>query len=86
MREDADGKLRERIFGPKCKRPVTVTAENEIIKKPVHSHTHKFLAKIMGKATSVDNLSSRKNGDAATDFNNALNKKSLSLSSSEIFR
>lgn len=74
--KEEDGKLKDRLFGAQCRRKL---AENT---KIVQSHTHKFLARIMGKATSLDNLSSKK--DANTD---AMTKgKQLSLSANEIFR
>lgn len=79
LREE-DGKLKERLFGVQCRKssPTTETM------KTVQSHTHKFLAKIMGKATSMDSLSSNKtNGNARDDMKNA---KHLSLSVNEIFR
>lgn len=80
LRED-EGKLRERLFGAKCRKSPTVNAENT---KSFQSHTHKFLAKIMGKSSSMDNLSSnnKKEGQTKTISQG----KQLSLSVNEIFR
>lgn len=79
LREE-DGKLKERLFGAQCRKSSPTTETMKI----VQSHTHKFLAKIMGKASSMDSLSSNKtNGNAREDMKNA---KHLSLSVNEIFR
>jgi hypothetical protein len=83
LRESADGKLRERLFGPKCSKDRKTIEDTD--SKPTHSHAHKFLARIMGKSTSVDNLASNKKNGSTLSLNMAKNK-SLSLSSSEIFR
>lgn len=76
LRED-EGKLRERLFGVKCRK----TTSNFETLKAVQSHTHKFLAKIMGKATSLDSLNK-----ASPNMNRDENTKQLSLSVNEIFR
>lgn len=78
LREE-DGKIREKLFGAQCRKPSNV--ENM---KTVQSHTHKFLAKIMGKASSLDNLSSKK--DQHLPRGEMANSKQLSVSVNEIFR
>lgn len=80
LRED-DGKLRERLFGAKCRKSQTANTENT---KSFQSHTHKFLAKIMGKASSLDNLSC--NNKRETHNKAMTQSKQLSLSVNEIFR
>lgn len=77
---DNESKLREKLFGPKCKRAKKIDGNYE--RKPSKSHTHTFLAKIMGKSSSVDNLSSKH----SRNDEGMLKIKSLSLSSSEIFQ
>lgn len=53
--------------------------------KAVQSHTHKFLAKIMGKASSLDSLN--KSHVGTNSVREEINKnKQLSLSVHEIFR
>ncbi|XP_037028688.1 uncharacterized protein LOC119068928 [Bradysia coprophila] len=81
LRED-DGKLRERLFGVKCRKsPITTNVDNA---KSFQSHTHKFLAKIMGKSSSLDNLSSSNKKEVQ---NQPMSEsKQLSLSVNEIFR
>lgn len=80
LREE-DGKLRERLFGAQCRK----SHPAEHMKTTVQSHTHKFLAKIMGKATSMDSLSSSaKSQNVPT--NEMITNKHLSLSANEIFR
>ncbi|XP_053698322.1 uncharacterized protein LOC128745309 [Sabethes cyaneus] len=89
LTEGNDGKLRERLFGAKCarkKQRSPFNSEGHLpAGKPIHSHTHKFLARIMGKSSSVDNLSKNSNCDQHDELQ-GLKTKSLSLSSSEIFR
>ncbi|ETN64835.1 hypothetical protein AND_003412 [Anopheles darlingi] len=102
LREGSDGRLRERLFGARCPRPVPsndrkkspynsesqLTAANGTgAGRPIHSHTHKFLARIMGKSSSVENLSKTLHPppDVVGDLQ-ASKGKSLSLSSSEIFK
>uniref|UniRef100_A0A182XVG5 Uncharacterized protein n=1 Tax=Anopheles stephensi TaxID=30069 RepID=A0A182XVG5_ANOST len=103
LREGTDGKLRERLFGARCTRqPKRATScdrkkspygsDSHLVPtgRPIHSHTHKFLARIMGKASSVDNLSKHHGQhaqppDVVGDLQ-ASKGKSLSLSSSEIFK
>lgn len=75
-----ESKLREKLFGPACKRAKRMNGNSE--RKPSKTHTHTFLARIMGnKSSSVDNLSSKN----IHKENGILKMKSLSLSSSEIF-
>ncbi|XP_053659262.1 uncharacterized protein LOC128708313 [Anopheles marshallii] len=103
LREGTDGKLRERLFGARCTRqPKRATScdrkkspygsDSHLVAtgRPIHSHTHKFLARIMGKASSVDNLSKHHSQnsqppDVVGDLQGS-KAKSLSLSSSEIFK
>uniref|UniRef100_A0A182NGB3 PDZ domain-containing protein n=1 Tax=Anopheles dirus TaxID=7168 RepID=A0A182NGB3_9DIPT len=105
VREGTDGKLRERLFGARCTRQPKRGSSCDRKKspygsdsllvpsgRPIHSHTHKFLARIMGKASSVDNLSKHHGNhhhsqppDVVGDLQ-ASKAKSLSLSSSEIFK
>uniref|UniRef100_A0A182T232 E3 ubiquitin-protein ligase Sina-like RING finger domain-containing protein n=1 Tax=Anopheles maculatus TaxID=74869 RepID=A0A182T232_9DIPT len=103
LREGTDGKLRERLFGARCTRqPKRATScdrkkspygsDSHLVPtgRPIHSHTHKFLARIMGKASSVDNLSKHHGHhtqppDVVGDLQGS-KAKSLSLSTSEIFR
>uniref|UniRef100_A0A8W7PU17 PDZ domain-containing protein n=1 Tax=Anopheles coluzzii TaxID=1518534 RepID=A0A8W7PU17_ANOCL len=105
LREGADGKLRERLFGARCTRQPKRASSCDRKKspygsdshlvpsgRPIHSHTHKFLARIMGKASSVDNLSKHGGGgqhmqppDVVGDLQGSKGK-SLSLSTSEIFK
>ncbi|XP_023309876.1 uncharacterized protein LOC108916208 [Anoplophora glabripennis] len=58
--------------------------------KITHSHTNKFLAKIIGKSSSVDNLTSNKflSPNISTDENyfNSSHLKTKSLSTNEIFQ
>ncbi|KFB42626.1 AGAP002322-PA-like protein [Anopheles sinensis] len=94
LREGSDGRLRERLFGARCPRPVKKSPYNSdshlvASGRPIHSHTHKFLARIMGKASSVDNLSKHHqqlSPDADVGDLQGSKGKSLSLSSSEIFK
>ncbi|XP_053673809.1 uncharacterized protein LOC128724066 [Anopheles nili] len=104
LREGSDGRLRERLFGARCTRTPSARggAAGERRKspygsdshlsgtgRPLHSHTHKFLARIMGKASSVDNLSKHAQHQQPPDVVGDLQSskgKSLSLSSSEIFK
>uniref|UniRef100_A0AAG5CSM6 PDZ domain-containing protein n=1 Tax=Anopheles atroparvus TaxID=41427 RepID=A0AAG5CSM6_ANOAO len=94
LREGSDGRLRERLFGARCPRPVKKSPYNSdshlvASGRPIHSHTHKFLARIMGKASSVDNLSKHHHQlspDADVGDLQGSKGKSLSLSSSEIFK
>ncbi|XP_055588392.1 uncharacterized protein LOC129740674 [Uranotaenia lowii] len=91
LTEGGDGKLRERLFGAKCTRTRNrcspFNSEGHLSAgKPIHSHTHKFLAKIMGKSTSVDNLNRRQPCEVVQGDLQGSKAKSLSLSSSEIFR
>lgn len=76
---DDEGKLREQLFGAQC-RKAAPAMENM---KAVQSHTHKFLAKIMGKATSLDGLNK---ASAAAERSREETTKQLSLSVNEIFR
>ncbi|XP_055615926.1 uncharacterized protein LOC129762014 [Toxorhynchites rutilus septentrionalis] len=89
LTEGNDGKLREKLFGAKCARKNRCGALDCEVQAPaakqIHSHTHKFLARIMGKASSVDNLSRKQVCDMGDDLQ-GLKGKSLSLSSSEIFK
>ncbi|XP_049279755.1 uncharacterized protein LOC125762062 [Anopheles funestus] len=103
LREGTDGKLRERLFGARCTRqpkratscdrkksPYGSDSHLGSMGRPIHSHTHKFLARIMGKASSVDNLSKHHSPhtlppDVVGDLQGS-KAKSLSLSSSEIFK
>nr|XP_029722762.1 uncharacterized protein LOC109397270 [Aedes albopictus] len=86
LTEGNDGKLRERLFGAKCIRKPSFRSEGNLpAGKQIHSHTHKFLAKIMGKSSSVDNLSKKQQPIPSGELN-GLKGKSLSLSSSEIFK
>lgn len=81
-----DGKLREKLFGAKCKR-VRKMVPTEI-DKPMKSHTHTFLAKLLGKSTSVDNIMSKKEDEKIRltyQSTNMDKRKSISLSTSEIF-
>lgn len=88
--EEGDAKLREQLFGPECQRKVVPAVENM---KAVQSHTHKFLAKIMGKAASLDGLNrgggagraaaGREGREERTREETA---KQLSLSVNEMFR
>lgn len=78
LREE-DGKVRERLFGAQCRK----SNQPENMKATVQSHTHKFLAKIMGKSTSMDSLNSNKIQNQPTEMANI---KHLSLSANEIFR
>lgn len=78
LREN-EGKLRERLFGAQCRK----TVQNSETFKAVQSHTHKFLAKIMGKATSLDSLNKPPTN---VKGNREETTKQLSLSVNEIFR
>lgn len=55
LQDGVNGKIREKIFGAKtCKSQLVP----QIMRQPkVNSHTQKFLAKIMGKASSMESLS-----------------------------
>lgn len=61
LQDGPNGKIREKIFGAKTckqKQQQSTTATTQ----KVNSHTQKFLAKIMGKASSMESLSHRKDG------------------------
>uniref|UniRef100_A0A182PUE3 PDZ domain-containing protein n=1 Tax=Anopheles epiroticus TaxID=199890 RepID=A0A182PUE3_9DIPT len=108
LREGTDGKLRERLFGARCspqpskrdsscdRKKSPYGSDSHLVSsgRPIHSHTHKFLARIMGKASSVDNLSKHHHDrhhhtsqppDVVGDLQGSKGK-SLSLSTSEIFK
>ncbi|XP_058059883.1 uncharacterized protein LOC131210625 [Anopheles bellator] len=99
LSEGSDGRLRERLFGARCSRRAPPPAGTKrspfnsdgqltaVSGRPIHSHTHKFLARIMGKASSVDNLTKPQPPppDVVGDLQTAKGK-SLSLSSSDIFK
>ncbi|XP_067002569.1 uncharacterized protein [Anabrus simplex] len=82
-------KLRERLFGNK-KKPLPAPSVDK--SSHILPPTNKFLARIMGKSSSVENLSSNpvtltsipKHLSLDTEFNSTL--KAKSLSTSEIFR
>ncbi|XP_059621152.1 uncharacterized protein LOC132264841 [Phlebotomus argentipes] len=81
LHDEVDGKLREKLFGVKSvKVPFMRTNSHQ---KPTQSATQKLLAKLMGKATSLDNLSSGRLLLPLTE--NPVNLKTKSLSHSEIF-
>lgn len=87
LQDGPRGKIRERIFGAKtCK---SIQREKDALSlssnKP-HSHTRKFLAKIMGKASSMDNLSPRTDLTRIDEEDGKSMKKMMSQSTSDIFR
>jgi hypothetical protein len=86
------GKIREKIFGAKaCKaeqKQSTMTSHQHvdgIVTQKAHSHTQKFLAKIMGKSTSMDSLSQQKEKSKKVD-DGMIRHKILSQSTSNICR
>lgn len=92
--ESSSGRLREQLFGAQCRKRAPAV-ENM---KAVQSHTHKFLARIMGKATSLDGLNRTATGTSSgtsATVSTAMGTdrierdevtKQLSLSVNEIFR
>ncbi|GAB0098996.1 uncharacterized protein DMENIID0001_148130 [Sergentomyia squamirostris] len=79
--ETPDGKLRERLFGAKNSRSCLVRNNHQ--NKPP-THTQKLLAKLMGKASSMDNLTTPRK-ELTTHPEENVNLKTKSFSSSEIF-
>lgn len=76
--------MREKLFGPR-----KTKKSQEQTKLQTVSHTHKFLAKIMGKSCSVENLSNRKmeeNKILSLSNEDFTEIKSKSQSTTEIFR
>lgn len=91
LQDGPQGKIREKIFGAKtCKshndRHVTEIVTSTTPK--MHSHTQKFLAKIMGKATSMESLSQQRKEQGKIDEggNGMIRNKVLSQSASNICR
>uniref|UniRef100_A0A1B0GQS0 Uncharacterized protein n=1 Tax=Phlebotomus papatasi TaxID=29031 RepID=A0A1B0GQS0_PHLPP len=80
--QEADGKLREKLFGMKNSK-VTFLRINSHQNKTSQSPTQKLLAKLMGKATSLDNLTTSKHLSPLAE--DVINLKTKSFSSSEIF-
>lgn len=85
--QGSQGKIRERIFGARtCKseeRPTKNESNTATLNKP-HSHTQKFLAKIMGKASSMESL--RKDLQRIDEEGGMVKAKTMSQSTSDIFR
>ncbi|CAO1433297.1 unnamed protein product [Diamesa serratosioi] len=89
LHEGTTGKIREKIFGARACKPEEKSSKavkDEMNSPKIHSHTQKFLAKIMGKSSSMDNIS--KESARVMPDNLLLKNKSLSLSqsTSNIFR
>ncbi|XP_055677810.1 uncharacterized protein LOC129786669 isoform X1 [Lutzomyia longipalpis] len=85
LHDEMDGKLREKLFGAKAVRATSFIRTNNGSnnKSSSQSPTQKLLAKLMGKATSLDNLSSTRHLTPLAEDN--VNLKTKSFSSSEIF-
>lgn len=88
LRDGPQGKIREKIFGAKaCRSDSTHKDESTGSSHKPHSHTQKFLAKIMGKASSMDSLSPRKDLTRIDEEGGMKAKnKLMSQSTSDIFR
>lgn len=89
LQDGPQGKIRERIFGAKtCRSEEKPKDESNNKSHKPHSHTQKFLAKIMGKATSMDSLSPRKDLKTIDEGGGGmmLKNKAMSQSTSDIFR
>lgn len=85
LEEGQEGSMREKIFGAKAipaKAKVRIDGLEESPPK-IHSHTQKFLARLMGKANSVDNLNQNINRRNMINSNGVLKH---SVSTSEISR
>lgn len=81
LQSGPQGKIRERIFGAKaCRQDERSRDESSVTSHKPHSHTQKFLAKIMGKASSMESLK-RIDGDGGL-----VKRKMMSQSTSDIFR
>lgn len=81
--KENEGNIRKKIFGAKAlpSKPKLKIEDNEEPTPKIHSHTQKFLAKLMGKSCSVDNLSSNTNKKNLVKSNSFLKH---SVSTSEI--
>lgn len=85
LKDNPNGKIRERIFGARtCKAQPIVNTNTYTVAK-VNSHTQKFLAKIMGKSSSMETLSKdlKKIDEAPSGM---MRNKVLSQSASNICR
>lgn len=91
LHDGPNGKIREKIFGAKTNKieeRQKVFEEMPGTTQKIHSHTQKFLAKIMGKASSMQSLS-QQNDTKGLNVNGGMMKNksvSLSQSTSNIFR
>lgn len=87
LRDGPQGKIREKIFGAKaCRSESKHKDESTASSQKPHSHTQKFLAKIMGKASSMDSLSPRKDLTRIDEEGGMVKNKLMSQSTSDIFR
>ncbi|CRK88694.1 CLUMA_CG002400, isoform A [Clunio marinus] len=86
LKDGPQGKIRERIFGVKACKPEEKQKDdmNVTLNKP-NSHTQKFLAKIMGKSSSMVNLNTKKDLKRIDEEGNISKNKMMSQSSSDIF-
>lgn len=84
LQDGPQGKIRERIFGAKaCRADEKPKDESIVTSHKPHSHTQKFLAKIMGKASSMESLSPTKQEPKQSGM---ARHKPMSQSTSDIFR
>lgn len=88
LQDGPQGKIRERIFGAKaCKQePKQPKDESSVTSNKLNSHTQKFLAKIMGKASSMDSLSPRKDLTRIDEEGGIVKTKMMSQSTNDISR
>lgn len=77
---NTQGKLRERLFGAKRKPSISRSLSDVNKHTRIQSPANKFLAKIMGKASSLDNLSFKKDPSHGLEVNDIVEAKSLSSS------
>jgi hypothetical protein len=83
LQDGPQGKIRERIFGAKTCKSQPILMANA---PKVNSHTQKFLAKIMGKSSSMEALSQQKELKKISDGSGMMRNKVLSQSASNICR
>ena len=87
LQDGPHGKIREKIFGAKTCKSQHDRHTTSTVTPKVHSHTQKFLAKIMGKASSMESLSQQKGGKKIDNEEESgmIRNKVLSQSASNVF-
>jgi hypothetical protein len=88
LQDGPQGKIRERIFGAKtCKSQPVLMATTAVMTPKVNSHTQKFLAKILGKSSSMEALSQQKEATKkSSESSGMIRNKILSQSANNICR